>query len=98
MDPECRQLTTFPAFEDARRREDCFIVIRDSAGIEPNRVHRPNCQWVHPSYFREKVEDKCGQDGDYHYCRDYAAALALAQSGPWDLLESGPCQDCNPAG
>ena len=57
MDHACRQLTTLTEFEDARRGEDGFIVIRDSAGIEPNRVHWPQCHWVHPSYFREKVED-----------------------------------------
>ncbi|HEV2126102.1 MAG TPA: hypothetical protein VGW38_25385 [Chloroflexota bacterium] len=97
MDQECRQLTTLAEFEDARRREDGFIVIRDSARIQPNRIHRPDCHWVHPGYFREKVEDNSGRHGDYHYCRDYDAALALAQSGPWALREAGPCQDCNPA-
>ena len=88
VDQPCRQLTTRAEFEDARRREDGFIVIRDSARIEPNRIHRPNCHWVHPGYFRETVEDNSGRYGDYRYCRDYAAALAL---------EAGPCQDCTPA-
>ena len=100
MERDCERLTNATRFNEVWQGRAGFVVIRDAARDRPNRMHRPGCPTVTRDHFIETVETHHEATGDYYFCHDRDAALALAR-GRWDYGRdygnAGECSSCTAA-
>ena len=83
-EPVFREIITLDIFNEIKFKENGYIVITDTAN--PNKIHKPQCQFLLEGYFKVKVVENNCKNGHYYWTDD----LQFAKE-KWGAL---PCKRC----